>query len=263
MNFTIAAAQIAVRRGDVAGNVAAHTEAIVAAAAAGASLVVFPELSLTGYEPDLAASLAFTADDVRLADLQHLAARHQITLSVGAPVRNPSAGSDGEAVGKPAIGAFVISPAGIRTYLKMHLGTTEAPYFSTGETPLMVQIADQRCGIAICADSSRASHPETYSDLGAGIYAAGVFFNDAWYGEDAPRLQRYAAELGMLVVMANHGASTGTLVSAGGSTIWAPGGEVLAQANGTDSALVMATKTADRWQGSVRTIEPVLGFSGA
>lgn len=48
-SYVAALAQIAPRLGNVAANLERHLEIITEAAAAGASLVVFPELSLTGY----------------------------------------------------------------------------------------------------------------------------------------------------------------------------------------------------------------------
>ena len=47
--IVIALAQLAPRLGDLAANVTRHLELIGTAAAEGADLVVFPELSLTGY----------------------------------------------------------------------------------------------------------------------------------------------------------------------------------------------------------------------
>jgi predicted amidohydrolase len=64
--FKIAAAQIASVRGDLGGNIRLHAAAITAAAARGVSVLVFPELSLIGSEPDLAAELAISATDERL-----------------------------------------------------------------------------------------------------------------------------------------------------------------------------------------------------
>ena len=60
-----------------------HAAAITSAAGRGVSVLVFPELSLTGYEPDLAAELAIEATDARLAPLAALARRHQIAVIVG------------------------------------------------------------------------------------------------------------------------------------------------------------------------------------
>ena len=53
-------------KGDIAGNIARHLRFTELAIANGANMIVFPELSVTGYEPTLAAKLATTATDERL-----------------------------------------------------------------------------------------------------------------------------------------------------------------------------------------------------
>ena len=64
------AAQISATPGDVEKNLAQHIDAIHAAASQGADAVVFPELSLTGYEPELAGGLAMAPTDSRLDAFQ-------------------------------------------------------------------------------------------------------------------------------------------------------------------------------------------------
>jgi predicted amidohydrolase len=242
--FKIAAAQIPSIRGDINGNVATHAAAMLTAAKHNVSFLVFPELSLTGYEPDLAAELAITANDSRLAPLLALARQHQIEAVVGAPLHDGSP--------KPALGAIVITTSGvIKIYRKMHLGASERTYFTPGDTPLAFAVSAHTVGIAICADSSQPSHPQAYVELGADIYAAGVFLNAEWYATDAPRLAGHAARYKLLIVMANHAASVGTYTSVGNSALWAPDGALLAQAEGTDSALLIATGTNSAWQGKV------------
>jgi predicted amidohydrolase len=242
--FKIAAAQVASVRGDVDGNIAAHAAAMAAAAKHEVSVLVFPELSLTGYEPDLAAELAITADYSRLAPLLALARQHQIEVVVGAPLHNDTA--------KPALGAILITASGTtRTYRKMHLGASERAYFAPGETPLAFAVGGHTVGIAICADSSQPAHPQAYAELGATIYTAGVFLNAEWYATDVPRLASYAARYRMLTVMANHAASVGTYTSVGKSAVWAPDGALLAQAEGTESTLVLATSNKAAWRGEV------------
>ena len=123
--FKIAAAQFASVRGDLAGNIRIHTAAITAAAARGVSVLVFPELSLIGYEPDLAAELAISAADERLAPLAALAHQHQMAVVVGASLRTAAA--------KPGLGAILfIANGSPRTYAKMHLGGSEPTYFAPG-----------------------------------------------------------------------------------------------------------------------------------
>jgi predicted amidohydrolase len=53
----------------------------------GADVILFPELSLTGYEPQLAQELAMDPTDRRLDAFQLVSDRHQVTLGLGMPVR--------------------------------------------------------------------------------------------------------------------------------------------------------------------------------
>lgn len=56
--LTIAAAQSISVAGDLPGNIARHLDFMASAAEQGVQLLVFPELSLTGYEPERAFDLA-------------------------------------------------------------------------------------------------------------------------------------------------------------------------------------------------------------
>jgi predicted amidohydrolase len=243
-DFKMAAAQVPSVRGDMQQNLATHLAAVTAAARHEIDVLVFPELSLIGYEPDLAANLAMTAADSRLAPLIALAKARALTAIVGAPLQN--------ATGKPALGSIIISPGGaVSTYHKMHLGAPERDYFSPGREPLTIPISGHIVGLAIYADSSQASHPQTCADLGADIYAASVFLNAAWYASDAPRLAIYAARHQMLTLMANHADSVGTYTSVGKSAIWAPDGTLLVQAEGVENALLVAVASDGVWQAEV------------
>src|SRR5262245_28841520 len=97
-DFKIAAAQVPSIRGDIATNIVTHAATIAAAAKHGVRVLVFPELSVTGYEPDLAADLAITGMDDRLAPLSALARQHQMEVVLGAPL--------GDGTTKPALGAI-------------------------------------------------------------------------------------------------------------------------------------------------------------
>jgi predicted amidohydrolase len=77
----IALAQIAPKLGGLEENLKRHRELIAEARAAGAQLVVFPELGLTGYQlQDLAAEVAMRLDDPRLGELA--ATTHGLSASV-------------------------------------------------------------------------------------------------------------------------------------------------------------------------------------
>src|SRR3982074_2205223 len=78
--LTIAVAQPLCIAYDVAANAAIHAGAI---RSAGARVVVFPELSLTGYELD---APAITAEDPRLAPIVEACTKAGSLALVGAPV---------------------------------------------------------------------------------------------------------------------------------------------------------------------------------
>ena len=84
---SIAVAQTCPVKGDVQANMEQHLQLARIAAAEGADIVVFPELSLIGYELDVARAAAFSPDDSRLSPLIEAAAACASTLVVGAPVR--------------------------------------------------------------------------------------------------------------------------------------------------------------------------------
>jgi predicted amidohydrolase len=69
----IALAQIGSVRGDIDANSARHERFVERAAAQGAEMIVFPELSLSQYEPTIADSVAMLPDDPRLTRFQALA----------------------------------------------------------------------------------------------------------------------------------------------------------------------------------------------
>jgi predicted amidohydrolase len=240
----IAAAQISSVRGDIDHNICVHAAAMTTAAAHGVTLLVFPELSLTGYELDLAADLAMTPQDRRLQPLVNLSRQYNLAAVVGAPLQNGSK--------KPTLGAIVLSgqhPTG--TYHKMHLGGDEPTFFAAGDEPLMLSISGHKVGIAICADASTPSHPQRYAALGADVYAASVFLTSEWYESDMPRLAAHAARYQMLTVMANHAGSQGTYESVGKSAVWRSDGALLLQSRNTESALLIARKTNGIWRGEI------------
>ncbi|MEK7863422.1 MAG: nitrilase-related carbon-nitrogen hydrolase, partial [Chloroflexota bacterium] len=90
MTVRIAIAQCAPALGAFKRNVAMHLDWIGRARSGGAALVVFPELSLTGYYlKDLAADVACAADDARLAPIAD--ASRDIDVCAGFVERAPDA----------------------------------------------------------------------------------------------------------------------------------------------------------------------------
>jgi predicted amidohydrolase len=85
-SLRIAAAQSTSVAGDIATNVLIHTRFITAAHQAGVDLLVFPELSLSGYELPRLSNCLVQPDDLCLAPIRELVRQTCITVVVGAPL---------------------------------------------------------------------------------------------------------------------------------------------------------------------------------
>ncbi|MDB4837642.1 carbon-nitrogen hydrolase family protein [Marinomonas sp.] len=244
-NLKIAVAQVSSIKGDIAENIKNHLLAIEKASQVGVSYIVFPELSLTGYEPELAAKLAFTSDDSRLKPLINSAIEKNITIGVGAPLKSD---------GLPKIGLIIISQLGIvDTYEKIHLHSGEEVYFNRGTDHNCITIGNTKIANAICADTNNSNHALTCSELGASVYIAGVLITEGGYDSDTAVMAAYAKKYNMLVAMANHSQPTGNLAPIGKSAIWSNTG-LLACASKNKNSLVVAEKLDGNWSGQVLEI---------
>ena len=248
----IAVAQTCPVAGDVEANLAEHVRLARLAAREGARLLVFPELSLTGYEIGLAEALAFSEQDRRLAPLVEEAARLSMILVVGAPVRIGA---------RLYIGAFILSPdRTIEIYTKHHLGAfsesarrdgivppAEATVFAPGDRDPLIRLGSEVAAIAVCADVGRPSHAAHAARRGARIYLASMFVIPSDLAGDLEKLESRARGHGMVVAFANFGGASGGLVSGGRSSIWSPTGDRLVRLESSGAGLAMATKTLDGW----------------
>jgi predicted amidohydrolase len=252
---SLAAAQTVAVPGDVAANVAHHVRLVHAAAGARARMLVFPELSLTGYELDLAPALAFSPGDSRLMPFLELAAAYQMTIVVGAPVRLD---------GLLYIGAFIVAPGGtLDLYTKHHLGAfppsvspdgvvppAEATVFQAGRLNPLVRGDGGTAAVAVCADVGRPEHAHSASARGADTYLASMFVIPSDVAGDTARLQTYASRHSMAVVFSNYGGATGGLPSAGRTAIWSQRGKLLVQLPPSGAGVAVAVETEAGWQAS-------------
>jgi predicted amidohydrolase len=251
----LAVAQTVPTRGDVAANLEQHLRLAGVAREAGAGLLIFPELSLTGYELDLAGRLAFAADDERLAPLVDAAASSSMILIAGAPVRLD---------GRLHIAAFIISPDGtVGLYTKHHLGAfsdsarvdgvvppAEATLFQPGDRNPLVRFGGASVAMAVCADTGRPAHARAAAERGATIYLASMFVIPSDFERETANLGRHAVEHSMLVAFANYGGQSGGLASAGRSAIWSPDGEPIAQLGPTGGGIALAREDPAGWRGT-------------
>ena len=243
--LTLAAAQSISVPGDVPANVRRHMAFMQVAAEQGVQLLVFPELSLTGYEPSLAADLAIAPDAAQLTPLRVMARELGLTVVVGMPIRLvPDAGV--------MIGALVLGADGSRAvYTKQHLHPGEEVAFVSGQGGVALAFGDDRIALSVCADFTHARHARAAAEAGANVYAASVLISEGGYAKDCAQLQTYAAEYRLLVLMANHGGPSGGWDCAGRSAIWSADGRLLAAVPAVGEALLVARRNNDVWAGHV------------
>jgi len=249
---SLAAAQTIPKRGDVEGNLDGHIRIIRAAAEERVRVLVFPELSLMGYELGLADALAFSENDSRLLPLIESAAAYHMTLVVGAPVR----------IGpRLHIGAFIVSPdRSVGLYTKQRLGAfpsdaspdgvvppAEASVFEPGDRNPLVHFGDSIAAVAVCADIGRSHHAREAAERGARTYLASMFVIPADLEHDTAMLRQYAVRHSLVVVFANFGGPSGGLPSGGSSAIISEEGVVVAQLQPTGAGLAVAIEDEHGW----------------
>lgn len=217
-----------------------HDEALVwfetaMAEAAGADLLVLPELALTGYGDAAAVKRLATAPDAPvIGRLRALAARHRLALVFGYAEQAAEGLYDS---------ALLVGRDGslLANYRKVHLwGAYERSLFLAGQPSPVVELAGCRVGLLICYD---LDFPEAARDLalrGADTLIA-ISATTAPYAvvPDAVVPAR-AYETGCFVVFADRGGADGDCVFAGRSRVAAPDGQLLAALTDNAPALLRA-----------------------
>ena len=75
-------------KGDISANITHHKKIIDLAIGIGADTIIFPELSITGYEPELAHVLATDKDDAQFTVFQQISDAKNITIGIGVPTKS-------------------------------------------------------------------------------------------------------------------------------------------------------------------------------
>src|ERR1700735_318216 len=138
--LTVAAAQPACAPADVRSNALEHARVIRQAAA---RVVVFPELSLTGYE---LGAQAVSPDDPELAVIAEACSETGAIALAGAPVAGDA--------GTLHIAMLLLSSGGAQVaYRKSFLGGAEPRHYVPGGGPVRLDIDGWRVGLGICKDT--------------------------------------------------------------------------------------------------------------
>jgi 5-aminopentanamidase len=236
-DLRVAAAQAAVRVGDVSANAEAAARLIRTAAGRGAKVVVFPELFLCGYD---------------LATLREQPERTDVTVEdprldpIGAACRDEGAvaviGASLTRAGRRTISALVFARDGEvgATYEKTHLHHDERDLFVAGERNVLLELDGWKMGLGICYDASFPEHARSMAVAGADAYLCpSAFFADESDHRRSLYFAARALENTFYVAFANFVGQHGGAEFCGQAAIYGPNGRTLATAGqGADAVAV-------------------------
>ena len=227
----ICVAQTKPIKGDMQRNIEKHKKVLKTAVAHHANLVIFPELSLTGYEPSLAKQLATHPDDGRFDDFQAISNSHQITIGVGVPTKSDAG---------ICISMILFQPHQTRQiYSKKYLHADEEPFFVSGQNFSALGINQTSIGLAICYELSIAQHAQQARKSGAEVYIASVAKLADGVTKASQRLAEIATTYSIPVLMSNCVGPSEDFESAGGTAVWDSSGTILKQLDRTNEGILI------------------------
>ena len=216
--------------GDLAGNAAKILAAARAAYAAGAQVLLTPEMALTGYPPeDLLLRPAFIEENDRVlnrlcADLAALSGLHVVVGHVCALesglMNAASVFSDGQVLG---------------TYYKRELPNysvfDEKRYFSPGSHPLVFEVKGVAFGINICEDAWFERAPRAAAEEGARclLVLNASPFNLGKFSQRVAIAGRCIEQNGFSLIYSNLVGAQDELVFDGASFAMSSGGQIATQ----------------------------------
>lgn len=238
----IAAAQICAEDENIAYNLNMHYKLIHLASENGVQMLVFPEMSITGYVREAADRLAFSPKDSRLDELRNLAAAYDMMIIAGAPVR----------LGNGLhVGAFILYPnRSVSLYTKQYLYKNENDFYipNCGNNP-QITLGQEKISLAICFDMENTPHVIKAMEAGSTIYSSSIFYSKASIEEAHNLLGTYANTYSLNVLMSNYSGHLYNTPAGGQSAFWSSTGEKLASLKEDETGLVVAIKENDVWTG--------------
>jgi NAD+ synthase (glutamine-hydrolysing) len=234
--LSVALAQINPTVGDTAGNARKIADGIARGRDEGASLVVFPELALTGYPPeDLLLKPSFL--DAARAALDELASQTRgIVALVGFPERADDVYNSAAVLADGRV-------AGV--YRKIHLPNygvfDEQRYFQAGSEPALFELDGVRIGVTVCEDIWEPGPPATTEALAGAELIVNLSASPYHAGKGLERermLVQRARDSLVAVVFCNLVGGQDELVFDGHSVAIDQDGEVVARAPQFEEAFV-------------------------
>jgi predicted amidohydrolase len=240
----LASAQTKPKRGSIQENLKDHYRLIEMASDKGVDLIVFPEMSITGYERENAKQFAFSQNDARLDKIIQMAVDRKIVIIAGAPLTMYS---------DLFIGGFIMKPdSSVMVYTKqfLHLGE-EIYYKSSFDFNPAIVLNQKKIALAICADIDHPQHAENAHNADSTIYISSIFFSPKGIPAAHQSLSGYAKTYGMNVLMSNYSGESWGQPSGGRSAFWNKNGRLVAEMSDSNSGLLIVEDKNENWTAQI------------
>ena len=237
--LTVALAQVDPRVGDLDGNARLVREQIVRARDAGAELVLFPELVLSGYPPEdlLLKEHFLQAAQERLADVA--AEAEGIVAMVGFPER-----ADDVYNALAVLEGGAVRSVYRKTRLPNYGVFDEQRYFQAGDDAVVLDFGTARIGLTICEDIWTPGHPAAEEALAGATLIVNASASPYFAGKGRQREQmlvQRARDNLCAIAFCNCVGGQDELVFDGHSVVIDHEGTVLARAPQFAEALTLCT----------------------
>lgn len=216
----VAACQFEPTVGDVDANLGT-VEHTLGSLPSSVAVAVFPELSVTGYDLDVAADRAAPIPGALTDRLVPVAADHDVTVVAGVPERD-----DGSLYNS----LVVVDGDGVRaTYRKQYAWGDEEDCFEAGDGPTTVETSVGTVGLALCYDLNFPEVGLDYARRGCDVLAVSSAWRASYEGDWRLLVRARALDGPYYVVGSNHAGDQRGRDHAGLSLVADPSGTVLSE----------------------------------
>lgn len=218
-------------KGNIHKNMDNHLEFINRAIELNSDVIVFPELSITGYEPKLAKELTTDVNDTIFNPFQKTSDKSGITIGVGMPTKSA------EGI---YISMLVFQPHQKRiVYSKQILHADELPYFICGNSQTILHIKNKKIAFGICYETLQREHFINAKQKGADIYIASVAKSAEGVKKAYTHFPKMASEFNTPILMSNCVGFCDNFMSIGHSAVWNKNGKLINQLDGENQGLLL------------------------
>lgn len=211
----ICLAQTKPQKGNIEKNLEQHIDLIDQAASSQPDLIIFPELSLTGYMPSMANVLAAHITDSFLEPIQRRADQQKTIIGIGMPLKTRKGFTISMLFFRPNANTLVNH--------KRHLHKDERAFFVCGKSSLTLTVAGKKVGLAICYELSITAHLDSVLCEKPDIFIASVAKTEKNIEESIEKLAELARKHKIPTAMVNCVGDSEDGHCVGRSSLWLPG----------------------------------------